>query len=76
VFNNLGITFVDRAPVVPSHDDQPDTPHVIDDTLEDDDEKDKKDRNDYARELPVPNMEGYTFQHPATDTVFREMYEN
>ena len=45
-------------------------------TPEDYDEEDNEDGNVYAKELPVPNMEGYTFQHPATDTVFREMHDN
>ena len=62
--------------MVTDQDDEADTPHVIDETPEEVEEDDDDDGNEYARELPVPSMEGYPFQQPALDTVFREMFEN
>ena len=76
VFDDLGITFVDGVPVVPSHDDEPDTPNVVDETPKDDVEDDNDDGNVYARELPVPSTEGYPIRQPALDTVFREIFKN
>ena len=76
VVEDLGITFVDGVPVVTDQDDVADTPLVIDKTPEEVEEDDNDDGNEYARELPVPSMEGYPFQQPALDTVFCEMFEN
>ena len=76
VVEDLGITFVDGVPVVTDQDNEADTPHVIDDTHEEVEDDDNDDGNEYARKLPVPSMEGYPFQQPALDTVFREMFEN
>jgi hypothetical protein len=49
VFDDLGITFVNEVPVVPYYDDEPDTPHVVDETPEDDDEDDNDNGNVYVR---------------------------
>jgi hypothetical protein len=76
VFDDLGITFVDVVPVVPSHDDEPDTLLIFNETPEDDEEEDNNDGNVYARELPFPSMEGCSFRQPALDTVVHEMFEN
>jgi hypothetical protein len=76
VFNDLGITFVDGVPVVPSYDDEPDTPQVVEETHDDVEDDDIGDGNVYARDLPVPSMEDYPFIQPALDTVFREMFDN
>jgi hypothetical protein len=73
---DLGITFVDGVPVVTDQDDEPDTPHVVDETSEEVEEKEIIDGNVYAIELPVPSMDGYLFRQPALNTVFREMFEN
>ena len=75
-FDALGITDVDGVPVVTDQDDEADTPHVIDETPEEVEEDKNDDGNVYARELPVPSMEGYPFQQPALDTVFREMFKD
>ena len=72
----LGITFVDGVPVVTDQVDEADTPHVIDETPEEVEEDENDDGNVYARELPVPSMEGFPFQQPVLDTMFREMFEN
>ena len=76
VVDDLGITFVDGVPVVPDQDDEPDTPHVVGDTPEEEEENVNDDGNAYARELPVSSMEDYPFRQPALNTVFREMFEN
>jgi hypothetical protein len=70
VFDDLGITFVDGVPVVPSHIDEPDIPQVVEETPEDVEDDDNDDRNVYARDLPVPSMEDYPFIQPALGTVF------
>jgi hypothetical protein len=70
VFDNYGISFVDEVPVVPSYDDEPDTPQVIEKTPEEIEEDDNNDGNIYVRDLSVPSMEGYPFRQPALDTVF------
>jgi hypothetical protein len=74
VLNDLGITFVNGLPVVPNHDDEPDTPQVMDETPEEEEEV-VEDGNLYARDLSTPSMDGYSFRNPAIDTVFHEMYE-
>ena len=76
VFDDLGITFLDGVPVVPSYDDEPDTPQVVEEIHDDVEDNDNGDGNVYARDLPIPNMEGYPFRQPALDTVFREMFDN
>ena len=73
---DLGIKFVDGVPVVTDQDDEADTPHVIDKTPVENEEDETDDGIVYTRELSVPSMEGYPFQRPALDTVFREMFEN
>ena len=62
--------------MVTDQDDDADTPHVIAEDPDDDEQDNNDDGNEYARELPVPNMEGYPFRQPALDTVFREMFES
>ena len=74
--NGLQITYVDGVPVVTDQDDEADTPHVIDKTPEEVKGNENDDGNVYARELPVPSMEGYPFQQPALNTVFCEMFKN
>jgi hypothetical protein len=76
VFDDLGVTFADGVPVVPSFDDEPDTPQVVEVTTEYVEEDNNNCGSEYARDLPVPSMEGYPFRQPALDTVFREMFEN
>jgi hypothetical protein len=49
VFDDLGITFVDGVPVVPSYDDEPDTPQVVEETHDDVEEEDNNDGNAYSR---------------------------
>ena len=58
LLEDLGITFVDGVPVVLDQDDEPDTPHVVDETPEEEEKDDSDDGNVYARELPVLSMEG------------------
>jgi hypothetical protein len=70
VFDDLGITFVEGVPVVPSYDDEPDTPQVVEETPEEVEEDDNNEENVFARDLPVPSMEGYPFRQPALDMVF------
>jgi hypothetical protein len=73
---DLGITFVDGGPVVPDQNNEPDTPHVVEDTPEEEEEDVNDDSNVYARELPVSSMDGFPFRQPAQDMMFREMSEN
>ena len=47
--------------MVTDQDDEADTPHVIGETPVENEEDDNDDGNEYARELPVPSMEGYPF---------------
>ena len=75
-FDGLGVEFVDGVPVVTDQDDEADTPHVINEDPEEVEQDDNDDGNEYARELPVPSMEGYPFNQPALDTVSCEMFEN
>ena len=74
--DGLVVEMVDGIPVVTDQDDDADTPHVINEDPEEVEQDDDDDGNVYARELPVPSMEGYPFKQPALDTVFREMFEN
>ena len=55
-FDGLGVEMVDGVPVVTGQDDEADTPHVIDETPEEDEQDDNDDGNEYARVLPVPSM--------------------
>ena len=61
-FDGLGIIYSDRVPVITDQCNEADTPHVIDETPEEVEEDKNDDGNVYARELPVPSMEGYPFQ--------------
>ena len=53
VFDDLGITFVDGVPVVPSYDDEPDTLQVVEETTEYVEEDNNNDGNEYARDLII-----------------------
>ena len=45
-FDGLGVTYVDKAPVVTDQDDEADTPHVIDETPVEDEQDDNDDGNE------------------------------
>jgi hypothetical protein len=72
VLDDLGITFVDKVPVVSDQDDDLDTSQGVDEFSRENEEDDNNNGNIYARKLPVPSMESHLFRQPALDTVFWE----